>query len=185
MGAGRATIRCVLFLMIAVSGGVIGMSEAYAQDSSTASAVKTRYEKLLAEYSRFMMHPTKTSPDAMTFSIKNNMVSKELKFLMLKDEECVRKSGESCNLDFDYLFNSQDACKPLKVLDVSANGKTVILKVSNRFEECDKNGYNKPYDFTLIEESGAWVIDDATYSMKDEKGKIIIYTLKNILNGKY
>ncbi len=148
------------------------------------AAVKARYEKLFSEYSRFMMNPTKTSPSAITFSIKNNMVSKELKALLLKDEACARKGGGICNLDFDFLLNGQDSCKPLKIVDAYQNKNTYVLKVSNRIEECDKGGYYKPYDFTLIEESGAWVIDDAAYSMKDDSGKIINFTLKDTLNGK-
>lgn len=183
MEAGRVTIRLASLLLAVALVGIFGILEAFAQDADATAAVRARYEKLLAEYSRFMMNPSKTSPSAMTFSIKNNMVSKELKSLLLKDDECARKKGGICKLDFDFLFNGQDYCKPLKIVDFFVNGKTLTLKVSNRFEECDKDGYYKPYDFTLIEESGAWVIDDAVYSMKDDNGKVINFTLKEVLNG--
>lgn len=184
MEADRTTIRLAALFLAVVWGGIFGISEAFAQDADATAAVKARYEKLFAEYSRLIMNQTKTSPSAISFSIKNNMVSKELKTLLLKDEACARKGGSICNLDFDFLFNGQDSCKPLKIVDVHPNKNTYILKVSNRFEECDKDGYYKPYDFTLIEESGAWVIDDAAYSMKDDNGKIINFTLKGTLNRK-
>jgi len=132
-----------------------------------------------------MMNPAGTSPGAVEFSIKNSMVSKSLGSMLLKDEECARKEGGVCNLDFDFLFNGQDSCKPLEVLDVAPNGDAYILKVSNRFEECDKDGYYKPYDFTLIMESGVWVIDDATYSMKNDDGKVSVFTLRGVLKGEH
>ena len=177
-------VRLAAMLLAIVSMGSFGMPGALAQSADTAAAVKARYEKLLAAYSRSMMHPSKASPNAIEFSIKNKMVSKELKALLLKDEECARKEGGICNLDFDFLFNGQDSCKPLKIVDVLPKGDTYVLRVSNRGEECDKKGYYKPYDFTLIDESGTWVIDDAAYAFKEDKGKVVTRTLKGILNGK-
>lgn len=184
MGAGKITIRLASSLLAVVWVGIFGILGAFAQDADATATVRARYEKLLAEYSRFMMNQNKSSPSATTFSIKNNMVSKELKSLLLKDDECARKNGGICKLDFDFLFNGQDYCKQLKIVDLFLKGTIIDLKVSNGFEECDKNGYYKPYDFTLIEESGSWVIDNAAYSMKDDNGKIINFTLKDVLNGK-
>lgn len=174
----------VVLLLVVLGIGSFGISRSLAQDADVAAAVKARYEKLLAEYSRIMMNPTRTSPSATAFVVKNNMVSKELRWLLLKDEECAKKGGGICNLDFDFLFNGQDFCKQLKIVDVSPRGNAIVLKVSNRFEECDKGGYYKPYDFTLVEEAGVWVIDDAAYSSKDDNGKIINFTLKDVLKGK-
>jgi len=169
----------------AVAGlGFFRVSGAFAQNADEAAAVKDRYEKLLAEYSKGAMKPSKTTPNATGFSIKKNMLSKELKALLLKDEACAKKSDGICRLDFDFLFNAQDVCKPLKVIDVSQKENIFIMQVSNRFEECDKEGYYKPYDFTLVNEAGAWVIDDVVYTQKDDDGKIKHFTLKEILKGK-
>lgn len=179
----RRTTICLAALFFAVVG-LLGPSQARAQDAAATAAVKARYEKLLAAYSRIMMQPSKTSPSAIAFSIKNNMVSKGLKALLVKDEACAQKSGGVCKLDFDFLLNGQDFCKPLAIVAVLPKGKTYVLRVSNRFEACDPQGHDEPYDFTLIDESGTWVIDDAAYATKDDAGKSIRVTLKDILRGK-
>lgn len=180
----KISIRLAVFVLAVTWLGSFGVSAAFSQTGDVAASVKERYEKLLAEYSKVAMHVSKTTPSATEFSIKKNMLSKGLKALLVKDEKCAKKSGEICNLDFDFLFNAQDTCKPLKIIDILQRDNSYAMKVSNRFEECDAEGYYKPYDFILIKEADTWVIDDIVYTRKDDDGKITKDTLRDILSTK-
>ena len=112
------------------------------------------------------------------------MVSSDLAKLLRKDSELAKKNEGVGYLDFDFLVNGQDLCKPLKVLGVVKNNATYAMQVSNRSKECCKDCDESPYFFVLINEGGTWKIDDAQYSFKDESGAVQKYTLKDILNGK-
>ena len=178
----RIAIQLTVFILL-----VAGCADSFlspARGADEAAEVKARYEKLLTDYSQIVLQPSKNSPSATDFSLKNSMVSKELADLLRKDDELAKKEGGMGYLDFDFLVNGQDLCKPLKVVSVAKNSKSYAMHVSNRSKECCKDCDENPYFFVLINESGAWKIDDAKYSFKDETGTVHTFTLKDILNGK-
>ena len=178
----RIAIKLTVFIFIVVSCAGSFLPSVFAADEATE--IKSRYAKLLADYSQFVLHPTAKSPSATEFVLKNNMVSKELAGLLRKDGELAKKEGGMGYLDFDFLVNGQDLCKPVKVLGVVKGNASYSMQVSNRSKECCKDCDEIPYSFVLINESGAWKIDDVKYSFKDEAGTVQKYTLKDILNGK-
>lgn len=172
----------IFFILLAVGCVDAVLSPAHSADEATD--LKARYEKLLTDYSQIVLHPTKSSPSATEYAAKNNMVSKELASLLRKDAELAKKEGGMCYLDFDFLVNGQDLCKPVKIVGVAKNNATYIMQVSNRVKECCKDCNEIPYTFVLVNESGAWKIDDANYAFKDDAGTVQTFTLKDILNGK-
>ena len=182
MKKSQITIHLAIFLILVASCADSVLSPAYSADEATE--LKARYEKLLADYSQIVLHPTNKSPSASEYVLKNNAVSKELAGLLRKDEELAKKEGGMGYLDFDFLVNAQDLCKPLKIVGLAKNNATYAMQVSNRSKECCKECDETPYSFVLINESGAWKIDDATYSFKDDSGADHKFSLKDVLNGK-
>ena len=178
----RITIHLAIFLILLA--GCIDAVLSPAQGADEATDLKARYEKLLADYSQIVLHPTKSSPSATEYAVKNNMVSKELAGLLRKDDELAKKEGGMGYLDFDFLVNGQDVCKPLKIVGLVKNNATYAMQVSNRSKECCKECDETPYSFVLINESGVWKIDDAAYSFKDDSGADHKFSLKDVLNGK-
>ena len=171
----------ILWVLFACCADAI-LSPAYSADE--AAETKARYEKLLTDYSQIVLRPSKKSPNATDYALKHNMLSSELASLLRKDSELAKKNSGVGYLDFDFLVNGQDLCKPLKVLGVVKNNATYAMKVSNRSKECCKDCDESPYFFVLIKEAGVWKIDDAQYSFKDDSGAEQKYALKDILNGK-
>ena len=178
----RITLQLAVFLVL--MAGCADSFISFAHSADEASEIKARYEKLLADYSQIVLRPTPKSPSATDYVLKNNMASKELATLLRKDDELAKKEGGMGYLDFDFLVNGQDLCKPVKVLGVVKGNASYSMQVSNRSKECCKDCDEIPYSFVLINESGAWKIDDVKYSFKDEAGTVQKYTLKDILNGK-
>ena len=178
----RITIQLAIFFILLAGCADSMLSIAHSADEATE--VTARYEKLFAEYSQIMLHLSKNSPSATEYAVKNSMVSKELADLLRKDDELAKKEGGMGYLDFDFLVNGQDLCKPVKIVGVVKNNATYAMQVSNRIKECCKDCDETPYSFVLINESGVWKIDDATYSFKDDSGAEHKFTLKDVLNGK-
>lgn len=178
----RFTVQLAVFLVLLA--GCVDFIWSSALSADEAGEIKAKYEKLLADYSQNVLHPTKKSPSATEYVLKNNMVSNELAGLLLKDEELAKKEGGMGYLDFDFLVNGQDLCKPVKVLGVVKNKAAYAMQISNRSKECCKDCDEIPYSFVLVNESGVWKIDDANYSFKDDAGTVQKFTLKDILNGK-
>ena len=182
MKKSRITIHLAIFIILLA--GCVHAMLSLAHSADEATEVKARYEKLLADYSQIVLHPTNKSPSATEYAVKNNMVSKELANLLRKDSELAKQNGGVGYLDFDFLVNGQDLCKPVKILGVAKANATYAMQVSNRIKECCSDCNEIPYSFVLVNESGAWKIDDVKYSFKDEAGTVQKYTLKDILNGK-
>ena len=178
----KITIHLAMLLILLAVWADSMLSPAHSADEATE--LKARYEKLLADYSQIVLHPTNKSPSATEYAVKNNMVSKELAGLLRKDDELAKKEGGMGYLDFDFLVNGQDLCKPVKIVGVVKNKATYVMQASNRSRECCKDCDENPYFFVLINESGAWKIDDVTYSFKDDSGTEQKFLLKDILNGK-
>lgn len=182
MEKSRIAIQLTIFLLLLAGCADSILSHAYSADE--AAELKARYEKLLTDYSQIVLHPTKASPSATEFALKNGMVSQELASLLRKEDELAKKEGGMGYLDFDFLVNGQDLCKPVKIVGVVKNKATYVMQASNRSRECCKDCDENPYFFVLINESGAWKIDDVTYSFKDDSGTEQKFLLKDILNGK-
>ena len=182
MKKGQIIIHLAIFLILLASCADSMLSPAYSADEATE--LKARYEKLLVDYSQIVLHPTNKSPSASEYVLKNNSVSKELAELLRKDEELAKKEGGMGYLDFDFLVNGQDLCKPVKILGVAKANATYAMQVSNRIKECCSDCNEIPYSFVLVNESGVWKIDDANYAFKDDAGTVQKFTLKDILNGK-
>ena len=178
----RITIQLAIFFILLAGCADSMLSLAHSADEATE--VTARYEKLFAEYSQIVLHPSKNSPSATEYAVKNSMVSKELADLLRKDDELAKKEGGMGYLDFDFLVNGQDLCKPLKIVGMAKNNAVYAMQVSNRIKECCTDCDEIPYSFVLINESGAWKIDDANYAFKDDTGTVQKFTLKDILNGK-
>lgn len=178
----RITILLAMLCILLAGSADSMLSLAHSADEATE--VKTRYEKLLADYSQIVLHPTNKSPSATEYAVKNGIVSKELADLLRKDDELAKKEGGMGYLDFDFLANAQDLCKPLKIVELAKSNNAYVMQVSNRSKECCKDCEEAPYSFVLINESGVWKIDDATYSFKDDSGAEHKFTLKDVLNGK-
>lgn len=182
MKKGKIYIQLAIFFILLSGCADIFLLPAQAADE--AAELKARYEKLFATYSQIVLHPSKNSPNATDYAVKNNMVSKELANLLRKDGELAKKNGGAGYLDFDFLVNGQDLCKPLKIVRIFKSNKIYAMQVSNRTRECCKDCDENPYSFVMINEAGVWKIDDAHYSFKDESGTEQKFTLKDILNGK-
>ena len=178
----RITLQLAVFLVL--MAGCADSFISFAHSADEASEIKARYEKLLADYSQFVLRPTPKSPSATDYVLKNSMASKELATLLRKDDELAKKEGGMGYLDFDFLVNGQDLCKPVKIVGVVKNKATYVMQASNRSRECCKDCDENPYFFVLINESGAWKIDDAAYSFKDDSGADHKFSLKDVLNGK-
>jgi hypothetical protein len=178
----RITIHLAMFLILMAGCADFMLSPAHSADEATE--LKARYEKLLADYSQIVLHPTNKSPSATEYAVKNNMVSKELAGLLRKDDDLARKEGGMGYLDFDFLINGQDLCKPVKIVGVAKANATYAIQVSNRIKECCSDCNEIPYSFVMVNESGVWKIDDALYAFKDDAGTVQKFTLKDILNGK-
>ena len=178
----RITLQLAVFLVLLA--GCVDSFFSFAHSADEASEIKARYEKLLADYSQIVLRPTPKSPSATDYVLKNNMASKELATLLRKDDELAKKEGGMGYLDFDFLVNAQDLCKPLKIVGLVKNNATYAMQVSNRSKECCKECDENPYSFVLINESGVWKIDDAAYSFKDDSGADHKFSLKDVLNGK-
>lgn len=178
----RITIQLAIFFILLAGSADSMLSLAHSADEATE--VKARYEKLFAEYSQIVLNPTNKSPSATEYAVKNGIVSKELADLLRKDDELAKKEGGIGYLDFDFLANGQDLCKPLKIVGLAKSNNAYAMQVSNRSKECCKDCEEAPYSFVIINESGAWKIDDATYSFKDDSGAEHKFTLKDVLNGK-
>ena len=138
-------------------------------DDALSSDISKAYAPLLAAYSKeFMGNP---SADCIAFAVKNDMVSADLKTLLLKESAYKKKTRGVGHLDFDMFFNAQDDNEvPLRIVNITPEGGSYVMKVHNGFKG------TKPYGFVLVQESGRWVIDDARY---ENGGKTV--TLKNIL----
>ena len=178
----RITFQLAVFLVLLA--GCADSFISFAHSADEASEIKTRYEKLLADYSQIVLRPTPKSPSATDYVLKNNMASKELATLLRKDDELAKKEGGMSYLDFDFLVNGQDLCKPVKIVEVVKDKAAYIMQASNRSRECCKDCDENPYFFVLVNESGAWKIDDVRYSFKDDSGTEQKFFLKDILNGK-
>ena len=178
----RIAIKLTVFIFIVVSCAGSFLPSVFAADEATE--IKAKYAKLLTDYSQFVLHPTAKSPSATEFALKNNIVSKELAGLLRKDGELAKKEGGMGYLDFDFLVNGQDLCKPVKIVEVVKDKAAYIMQASNRSRECCKDCDENPYFFVLVNESGAWKIDDVRYSFKDDSGTEQKFFLKDILNGK-
>ena len=172
----------IFFILLAVGCVDAVLSPAHSADEATE--LKARYEKLLADYSQIVLHSTNKSPSATEYAVKNNMVSKELAGLLRKNDDLAKKEGGMSYLDFDFLANGQDLCKPVKILGVAEANATYAMQVSNRIKECCSDCNEIPYSFVMVNESGVWKIDDAIYEFKDDAGTVQKFTLKDILNGK-
>jgi hypothetical protein len=178
----RITLHLAVFLVLLVGSADSFLS--FAQSADDVTDIKSRYEKLFAEYSQIALHPTKKSPSATDYVLKNNMASKELAALLRKDDELAKKEGGMGYMDFDFLIYGQELCKPVKIVEVVKKDATYAMHINNRSKECCKDCNEIPYYFVLINESGTWKIDDAKYSFKDDAGTVQQFTLKDILNGK-
>jgi len=158
----------ICFLALALSGPLGPAASAQTGDQ-TADAIRKAYAPLLEEYSRIFMGSG--TPDCIGFALKKDMVSAELKALLLKEQGARKKSRGVGKLDFDLFFNAQDdSGKPLSIVGVVRDGEAYAMTVSNGFKGA------APHQLVLVRESGRWVIDDARYRVE---GKA--FTLKGLL----
>ena len=97
------------------------------------------------------------------FYVKNEIhspefYSKKLNRLLTRDEQKAKKTGGSPNLDFAFQLNGQDAeegwRKTLRLELVSREGKHAEVKA------LFKNFQPQDLRYSLVLESGHWVIDD-------------------------
>ena len=182
MKRSRIAIKLTVFIYLLVGCAGSFLPSVFAADE--AAEIKSRYEKLLTDYSQIVLHPSPKSPSATEFALKNSMISHDLSGLLRKDDELAKKEGGMGYLDFDFLVNGQDLCKPVKIVEVVKDKAAYIMQASNRSRECCKDCDEDPYFFVLVNESGVWKIDDVRYSFKDDSGTEQKFFLKDILNGK-
>lgn len=132
---------------------------AAAQDAADAAAqIQAHFAPILASYSKIVLGPGgPEQPDCITFAVKNKMLSKELRRLLEKEVKCQERTQGICKLDFDFLFNARDSESPLEIVKVYPQDGVYLMQVSSGIKGA------KPYEFVLIQESGAWVMDDVRY----------------------
>ena len=156
----RASIQLV---GIVIACAVAFCSPAFASDAEDMQQINDLYSRLLATYSEncIAKDSLESGCTDVVFANKNNMLSSSLKALLANDAKRAKKNGIG-SLDFGFLINGQDYCKaPLRIVSLKKVDNGYVMNVNNGCKR-EKN-YNPSYDFTLINESGRWVIDDAAY----------------------
>jgi len=92
----------------------------------------------------------------------------ELTSLILKDRQCVERTHEICNLDFDPIFASQDpGAADLKISPLDSSG---VVHVQFTYPS---NGEKINLSYAVVKTKSGWRIKDIIYKEGRSLGKLL------------
>lgn len=165
----------IAVILLTIACTALFCSTVFASDEKMKQ-VHDLYAHLLKKYSDecILKDSTENSCTDVVFATQNKMLSSSLKLLLAKDAKRAKKDGGVGNLDFDFLINGQEYCEaPLRIVSLKKSGNGYVMQVNNGCRYA--KGYTSNYEFHIINEAGAWVIDNAAYYFPQK------VTLKGIL----
>ena len=120
-----------------------------------------------------MNHKIMVPIDEQPYEVLTKYFDEALSSLFVKNQECVRKTGEACSLDFDPIFASQDsAATDLTIKQTNGN----IVQVQFIYPS---NGQKIHLEYKTIKTTNGWRISDIVYKNSPK------FSLKQLLSGKH
>jgi len=119
-----------------------------------------------------MDHKIMVPLDKQSYEVLTKYFDEALSSLFVKNQQCMRKTGEVCSLDFDPIFASQDSAATDLTIK-QTNGNTVQVQFIY-----PSNGQKINLEYKTVKTANGWRISDIVYEGSPK------FSLKQLLSGK-